>query len=239
MRLSYLVADYPEIVELDVNPLLATPETVVALDARIVLDHDAVLHPPRPYSHLAIRPYPHELTKHAKLKDGTRVTLRPIKPEDEPIWHELLATCSPETIRLRFRYLFKATTHDMATRFCFNDYDRELGIVAELEDGEDRKLCGVGRLVGDVDHRVAEYAVLVGDPWQGQGLGKLLTDYCIAISENWGIQAIVAETAAENNRMLSIFESRGFEVQPTSSSDTVLLRREINDKPTTPKILPA
>ena len=71
MRLSYLVADYPEIIELDVNPLLATPDDAIALDARIVLDHETVLHPVRPYSHLAIRPYPDEFTKRAKLKDGT------------------------------------------------------------------------------------------------------------------------------------------------------------------------
>ena len=133
MRLSYLVADYPEIEELDVNPLFVTPDDVMALDARIILDHELVFNPPRPYAHLAIRPYPDEYRRPAKLKDGTQVLLRPIKPEDEPLWHDLLASCSRESLWFRFRYLFKETTHEMATRFCFIDYDREIAIVAELE----------------------------------------------------------------------------------------------------------
>jgi acetyltransferase len=228
MRLSYLVADYPEIIELDVNPLLVTPDDAIALDARIVLDHATVLHPVRPYSHLAIRPYPEEFTKQAKLKDGTPVLLRPIKPEDEPMWHTLLATCSPETIRLRFRYMFKGTTHEMATRFCFLDYDREIAIVAEIEVDDERKLIGVGRIVADADHRDAEYAVLVGDPWQDQGLGSMLTEYCLDVCKIWGIQTVVAEVAAENTRMLEIFRRHHFESDRSVSSDSVLLSLEVS-----------
>jgi acetyltransferase len=191
MRLSYLVADYPEIKELDVNPLLVTAEDVIALDARIILDHEMILNPPRPYSHLAIRPYPEEYTKWEKLKDGTRVFLRPIKPEDEPLWHDLLARCSQESLWSRFRYLFKQTTHEMATRFCFIDYDREIAIVAEVEVEDERKLVGVGRLVADIDHTDAEYAVLIRDAYQGLGLGSLLTDYCLEICRGWGIGTVL------------------------------------------------
>jgi acetyltransferase len=227
IRLSYLVADYPEIVELDVNPLLATPDDVIALDARIVLDHDVVIHPVRPYSHLAIRPYPEEFMKRTKLKDGTPVLLRPIKPEDEPMWHELLGSCSPESIHFRFRYMFKSTTHEMATRFCFIDYDREIAIVAEIDEGDGRKLTGVGRLVADADHREAEYAVLVGDPWQGLGLGSLLTDYCLEVCECWGVQHVIAETAPNNNRMLGIFRKRGFTADAATCPDTVLLAKRL------------
>ncbi len=227
MRLSYLVADYPEIKELDVNPLLVTPDDVIALDARIILDHEMVLNPPRPYSHLAIRPYPEEYVKPGKLKDGTRVLLRPIKPEDEPMWHDLLASCSQESIWLRFRYLFKQTTHEMATRFCFIDYDREIAIVAELEEDDQRKLIGVGRLVADADHTNAEYAVLVVDAYQGIGLGSLLTDYCLDICSDWGIGTVVAETAPENRRMLSMFENRGFELDQSVSSDVVLVSKNL------------
>ena len=227
MRLSYLVADYPEIIELDVNPLLATPDDVIALDARIVLDHETVLHPVRPYSHLAIRPYPEELNKSVKLKDGTQVLLRPIKPEDEPMWHELLASCSPETIRLRFRYLFKNTTHAMGARFCFIDYDREIAIVAEIEDDDKRKLIGVGRMVADADHREAEYAILVGDPWQGIGLGSLLMNDCLDICDGWGIQSIVAEMAPQNDRMIGMFRHRGFEFVKPVSADVVIVRKQL------------
>ena len=140
VRFSCLVAECPEIKELDINPLWVTPEEVIALDARVVVDR----RPPgrqgagaspaaegnRPYSHLAIRPYPEEYVTQRRLKDGAAVTLRPIKPEDEPLWHELLARCSTQSRWFRFNYLFKQTTHEMASRYCFIDYDRELAIVA-------------------------------------------------------------------------------------------------------------
>jgi acetyltransferase len=227
MRFSYLVADYPEIKELDVNPLLVTREDVIALDARIVLDHAAMLEPPRPYSHLAIRPYPDEYTKEAQLGDGTQILLRPIKPEDEPLWREMLANCSQESIWFRFRYLFKSATHEMATRFCFIDYDREVAIVAELEEEGARKLVGVGRLVADADHTNAEFAVLVVDAYQKRGLGSLLTDYTLEICRDWGIRHVVAETAPNNQRMLGIFKHRGFEVDMRLSDDVALVKKDL------------
>lgn len=210
MRLSQLIADNPAIDELDVNPLLATPDDVLALDARIVLDRQALERPAKPYSHLAIRPYPDEFIKTIRIKDGHSVLLRPIKPEDEPLWHELLRNCSTDTIHRRFRYMFKATTHEMATRFCFIDYDRELAIVAERVEGGQRKLLGVGRLIANTDHTQAEFAVLVADPWQNLGLGSHLIDDCLAICRSWNVQTVVAETAADNHRMIAMFQHRGF-----------------------------
>ena len=136
MRLSYLVADYPGD--------QGTGRQPAAGDAR---GRDRAGRPDRarPRGGACIRrgptrtwrsaPTRRSSSSEAKLKDGTPVLLRPIKPEDEPMWHELLASCSPESIRFRFRYLFKQTTHEMATRFCFIDYDREIAIVAEIEGG--------------------------------------------------------------------------------------------------------
>jgi len=224
MRFSYLAADYPEIKELDVNPLLVTPHEVIALDARIVLDHETLVQPARAYSHLAIRPYPEEFTRKAKLKDGRPVLLRPIKPEDEPMWHDLLAACSRESLWFRFRYIFKETTHKMATRFCFIDYDREIAIVAEIEEGDARKLIGVGRLVAGADRRDAEYAVLVGDAWQQLGLGSALTDYCIEIAQQWGVHRVWAETTTSNRRMMTIFKHRDFTLG-TPEGDEVLVKK--------------
>ncbi|MHB1034309.1 MAG: bifunctional acetate--CoA ligase family protein/GNAT family N-acetyltransferase [Pirellulales bacterium] len=227
MRFSYLVADYPEIKEVDINPLLVTPEDVVALDARVIIDRDLVVHAVRPYAHLAIRPYPEEFVRDFKLKDGTPVTLRPIKPEDEPMWHELLAGCSTQSLWFRFSYLFKRTTHEMAARYCFIDYDRELGMVAEVEEEGERKLIGVGRLVADPDHEAAEYAVIVVDRWHGHGLGGLLTDYCLEIAKTWGVKRVVAETSPDNNRMLATFRNRGFELDEKKESDVVMVRKEV------------
>lgn len=227
IRFSYFVADFPEILELDVNPLIVSPRTVMALDARIVIDQESRSRSIRPYSHLAICPYPEEFMKSAKLKDGTEVLLRPIKPEDEAMWHGLLENCSPESIRSRFRCSFQGTTHNMAARFCFIDYDREIAIVAELEEAGERNIIGVGRLVADTDHQEAEYAVLVSDRWHGLGLGMLLTDYCLEVCQSWGIQRVVAETAPDNHRMLNLFKKRNFARNHSVSSETVSLMKEL------------
>ncbi len=229
MRFSYLVADYPEIMELDINPLLVTPEDVIALDARIVLDHEALIEPAKAYSHLAIRPYPDEFTREATLKDGGKVLLRPIKPEDEPMWHAMLDACSRESLWFRFRHIFKESAHEMATRFCFIDYDRELAIVAEIEEDGERKLIGVGRLVADADQRDAEYAVLVADAWQDEGLGSVLTDFCLEFAEKWGVGRVWAETTTNNPRMISIFKDRNFTFGE-AEGDEVLVNKEFRDK---------
>ncbi|MGQ9607237.1 MAG: bifunctional acetate--CoA ligase family protein/GNAT family N-acetyltransferase [Thermogutta sp.] len=227
MRFSYLVADYPEIQELDVNPLLVTPDEVVALDARVIVDRSALVYGVRPYAHLAIRPYPEEFVTERQLKDGTPVVLRPIKPEDEPMWHELLASCSTQSLWFRFSYLFKQTTHEMASRYCFIDYDREIGIVAEVEEEGQRRLIGVGRLVADANHEVAEYAVIVVDRWHGRGLGGLLTDYCLEVAKRWGIKKVVAETSKDNARMLATFRNRGFEFNEKADQEVVLVSRPL------------
>jgi len=223
MRVSYLIAHTPEIIELDINPLLATPEGTLALDARIVLDSAALA--AAPFSHLAIRPYPDEFIRQIRLPDGTEILLRPIQPEDEPLWRAMLHDCSTETIYRRFRCLFHDVTHQMAARFCFVDYDRELAIVAEQTTAEGRRLLGVGRLVANADHTRAEFAVLVVDAWQGRGLGTFLTDYCLAISQTWGVKYIQAETSRDNHRMVAMFQRRGFQSQ-VLPPDTLRVWRE-------------
>lgn len=212
IRLSYLAADLPEVAELDVNPLLVGPGGVLALDARVVLAPA----PPagtKPYAHLALRPYPEEFVRKVGFKGGAEVTLRPIRPEDEPLWFDLLASCSKETIYSRFRHFFFWQSHEVASRFCYIDYDREMAIVAETGQGPDRKLIGVGRLSADPDRHTAEYAVLVTDAWQDQGLGGILTDYCLEIAGDWGVRKVTAVTNTDNPRMVAVFRKRGFDVR--------------------------
>ncbi|MGC9529599.1 MAG: GNAT family N-acetyltransferase [Candidatus Bipolaricaulaceae bacterium] len=227
MRFSYLIADFPEIKELDINPLLATPDEVVALDARVIVDEEAVRQPARPYAHLVIRPYPEGYEREVKLADGTNMLLRPIRPEDEPLWHDMLSSASRESIRFRFRYIFKETTHEMAIRYCFIDYDRELAIVAIVDEGGERKMAGVGRMVADPDVETAEYAVFVADPWQNRGLGGMLTDYCLEIAAGWGIRNMTAETTPDNARMIAIFRDRGFAVERRPDEGVVLATKEL------------
>lgn len=225
IRVSYLVADLPEVSELDINPLLISANDAIALDARIVVDQELVGKPVRPFSHLTIRPVPTEWTRRFKLPDGTPVVLRPIRPEDEPLWHEMAAACSLETIERRFRYVFRGTTHEMGARFCFIDYDRELAMVAEVEEEGRKKLVGIGRLVADADHRDAEFAVLAVDAWQGRGLGSAITDCCLEICQHWGVRSITAHTAPDNSRMIGVFRRRGFEFLTSPGVDPVVVRK--------------
>ncbi len=227
MRFSYLVAEHPEVTELDINPLLVTPQEAVALDARVVVNSEKLAKQEKPYAHLAIRPYPGEYIREATTTEGVPVTLRPIRPEDEPLWHEMLRISSRESIRFRFQYIFKESTHEMATRYCFIDYDREMAIVAELEEAGERKIAGVGRLVAGPDPRTAEYAVFVADPWQGQGLGNLLTEYCLEIAATRKVSRVTAETTPDNRRMLAIFESQGFRLEHHAQEGIVLAHREL------------
>jgi len=220
IRISYLAADYPEIQELDLNPIIVGPEDVMALDARIVVDEEMLGKEIRDYEHLILRPYPERFIKPAKLRDGTKILLRPIKPEDEPLWLDLLASCSKESIYSRFRYDFYFDSHEVATQYCYIDYDREMAIVAEIEEEGKKKLIGVGRLIGDPDLEVAEYAVLITDAWQHRDLGQILTNYCLEIAQLSGIKRVAAETTKDNKAMVAVFRKLGFTV--TFNDDTTV-----------------
>jgi len=227
IRMSYLAADYPEISELDINPLVVTPTDVIALDARIVVDEEILKKPVKEYSHLILRPYPESLIKTAILKDGTEITLRPIKPEDEPLWLELLASCSKESIYHRFRYDFYFDSHDVASQFCFIDYDREIAIVAEVEEEGHKKIIGVGRLIADPDVEVMEYAILITDAWQKKELGFTLTNYCMEIAKMRGVKILAAETTKDNKPMISVFRKLNFKIR-FNEDTTVSVSKDIS-----------
>jgi acetyltransferase len=228
IRMSYLAADYPEIKELDINPLIVTPTDVIALDARIVVDEEVMAHPVKEYSHLILRPYPESLMQTVSLRDGSPVILRPIKPEDEPMWLELLASCSKESIYHRFRYDFYYDSHEVATQFCFIDYDREIAIVAEVEEEGKKKIIGVGRLIADPDVEVMEYAVLITDAWQKKELGFILTEYCMEIAKIRDIKTLVAETTRDNKPMISVFRKLNFKIRFNEDS-TVSVRKDLRE----------
>lgn len=229
IRMSYLAADYPEIAELDINPLIVTPKDVIALDARIVVDEEILKNPVKEYSHLILRPYPESLVQKATLRDGTEVLLRPIKPEDEPLWLELLGSCSKESIYHRFRYDFYFDSHDIASQYCFIDYDREIAIVAEIEEEGKKKLIGVGRLIADPDVEIMEYAILITDAWQKKELGFTLTKYCMEIAKARGVKKLAAETTKDNKPMISVFRKLNFKIR-FNEDTTVSVNKEITEE---------
>ena len=228
IRLSYLAADYPEIKELDINPLLVSEKGVVALDARIVLDKEKLFEKETNYSHLAMHPYPEEYVINKKLSDKSDVLFRPIKPEDEPMWMELLSGCSKESIYMRFRYFFQWQSHEVAARYCYIDYDREMAIVAEVLVKGMKKLIGVGRLITDPDQETVEYAILISDKYQNKDLGGMLTDYCFEIAKKWGMKKIIAQTTADNKRMIAVFQKRGFEINVDVNSEMVDVSKSLD-----------
>jgi acetyltransferase len=223
IRFSYLIADYSEINELDINPLVVSPDGMVALDARVMVGEGTPGRTEDPYYHLAIRPYPEEYERRITLSDGTGALMRPIKPEDEPLWIDLLNSFSKETIRFRFFHPIREITHEMATRYCYIDYDREIGVVVEVEEEGRRRFVGVGRLILYMDKKTGEFAVAVTDAWQKRGAGSQMIDFCIEMSRKRGVERISTVMLPDNTIIIKMFERRGF----TLTRDGDLVRGEL------------
>jgi acetyltransferase len=214
VRFSHLVVEQRWVKEIDINPLLASPERLIALDARVVL-HDAAM-AEADLPRLAIRPYPAQYVQPWTLKNGAPVTIRPIRPEDEPLiarFHEIVSARS-----VYFRYmhmvgLSQRVAHERLTRVCFIDYAREMALVAETHDAAGRPaIAGVGRLVKLRHADEAEFAILIADPYQGQGLGKELLRRLVQVGRDEGVARIVATIDPENKEMQVVSEKVGFTV---------------------------
>jgi len=214
VRLSQLVVEQPWIAEIDINPLLITSERIYALDARVVL-HD----PKTPENKLprpAIRPYPVQYVRPWKLKNKDAVTIRPILPEDEPMMVKFHETLSEESVYHRYfsaLHLSQRIRHERLTRICFNDYDREIALVAELKPDKaygEKKIVGVGRLSKLTEANEAEFSVLIGDHWQNLGLGLELLKQLIAVGRAEKLDRLTGEILAENHAMHHICVKLGF-----------------------------
>ena len=164
------------------------------------------------YDHLVISPYPRKYIAKRTLKNGNQVTFRPIKPEDEPRFNELFKSLSQESVLFRFFQIIKEMSHDTLSRYCNLDYDREIAIVAEPQN--DRRLVGVVRLILDPDRKNGEFAIMVTDQWQGQGLGSKLMDFIIEIAKEMKVEKIYSQVSTENARMRSLCNKKGFETKP-------------------------
>jgi acetyltransferase len=212
VKFSQLVIDFPEIREIDINPLIVERNEAVAVDARIVIDTEKMSAEVQPHEHLVIMPYPKKYVSEWKLKDGTSVALRPIKPEDETLFYELFKSLSEETMRFRFFQIIKDLPHETLTRYCNLDYDREIAIVAEAQKDK-RRIIGVGRLILEPGRKNGEFAVVVGDEWQGLGLGSKLIDSIIQIGRDMNLTSIFGYVISMNVKMLHICTAKGFKTE--------------------------
>ncbi|MGB7033534.1 MAG: bifunctional acetate--CoA ligase family protein/GNAT family N-acetyltransferase, partial [Syntrophobacteria bacterium] len=211
IRLSQLLEDFPEIVELDMNPVIVNEGRPCAVDARVILKPSEV---PAPL-HLVISPYPAQYESQTVVKDGLAVFIRPIKPEDAPALLDLFHTLSPTSVYYRFFSPMKSLSASMLARFTQIDYDREIALVALQEERPEGKMLGVARVIGDPDGKKAEFAVMVGDPWQGKGVGAKLLEKCLQIAKRRGIETVWGIVLRENTQMLALGRKLGFEASRT------------------------
>jgi acetyltransferase len=216
VRFSQLVAEQRWIKEIDINPLLVSSEQIIALDARVVLHEPSVREEQIPK--LAIRPYPSKYVTHSKTKDGIPVTLRPIRPEDEPLLVRFHQKLSERSVRLRYFSAFKLdqrTTHERLTRVAFIDYDREMAIVAEHTDEKsgERELLGVARLSRVPGRAEAEFALLLRDDWQNRGLGSQMLRILLAVARDEKLARVTADILPENLEMQRVSQKLGFKLE--------------------------
>jgi acetyltransferase len=211
VRFSQLVIEQHWIKEIDINPLLVSSKQIVALDARVMLHDPNMSEADLPRS--TIRPYPSEYVATRRIA-GVKVTIRPIRPEDEPLMVEFHKTLSDRSVYLRYFgivSLEERIMHERLRRVCFIDYDREIALVADIKNHDGTyQILGVGRLIKEHGTDEAEFAILISDPWQGKGLGSELLKLLVQIGRKERLQRIVGHISVENTTMRRVSEEVGF-----------------------------
>jgi acetyltransferase len=218
VRFSQLIVEQPWIKEIEINPLHASADGLVALDARVVLHDPEVDQVGLP--RFAIRPYPTQYIAPWTLRDGTPVTIRPIRPEDEPLLSAFHQTLSEQSVYLRYfgsKTLPQRMAHEQLARVCFIDYDREIALVAERRDAASgtHEIIAVGQLIKLCDPSRAEFALIVGDHYQRCGLGSELLDRLLQIARAEQIKRVVGEILPDNAGMLRLCRRLGFHLKYT------------------------
>ena len=211
VKLAQLVADFPEIREIDLNPVLADETGVIVVDARIsVAPVERKLHAPSGHPRFAIKPYPKEWERHIRLRDGTAVLVRPVRPEDETLYPPFLGRVTQQDLRLRFFAPIKEFSHQFIARFTQIDYARAMAFIAL--DEPSGNMLGVVRLHANADYDRGEYAILVRSDLKGQGLGWRLMQLLIEYARAEGIGTIEGQVLSENTSMLTMCRELGFEI---------------------------
>ncbi len=226
-RVSEIACELPEVRELDINPLLVDEDGVIALDARIVVaaPKASTAH----YGHMAIHPYPPELETSWQLPDGTDVVVRPIRPEDAEIEQDFVENLSPESKYFRFMQSMERLTPLMLARFTQIDYDREMALVAVInEHTPEARILGVARYVSNPDRQSCEFALTVTDAWQQKGIGRQLMQRLMTVARDRGIEIMEGEVLAHNTKMLRLCEKLGFRTaRRPDEAEVVEVRRHL------------
>ena len=209
VKLAQMSADLPEIRELDINPLLADGEGVIAMDARVrVAPVEGRRGPINP--RFAVAPYPKQWERWLTGRDGRRIFVRPVRPEDEGMYRTFFAQVSPEDLRLRFFAPVKDFSHAFIARLTQIDYARALALCATLENGE---MLGAVRLMLDADRESGEFAILLRSDQKGRGLGWALMKMMIDYGEREGLRHIEGQVLTENTTMLTMCQQLGFQIR--------------------------
>src|SRR5271156_5564849 len=219
VKFSRLVTEQRWIKEIDINPLLASPERLIALDARVVVYGNDTERADLPK--LAIRPYPVRYEKNVTLEDGSQISVRPIRPEDEPLLVNFHHTLSERTVYMRYFHWMKLeqrTAHERLTRMCFIDYDRQMAFVAERTDpaSGERQIVAVGRLVKSHSADEAELAVIVSDKFHRRGIGTEIVKQLVDFARAEKLARITATVLFENRPMRKVFERLGFQMEQSA-----------------------
>jgi acetyltransferase len=228
IRLSQLVTDFPEIEELDINPMILIGDQALAVDARVLVKPSRV---PSPH-HLVISPYPNQYEATARTKGGLELLIRPIKPEDAPLLVDLFNTLSKQSIYYRFFSPLKSLPPDMLARFTQLDYDRDMALVAFDKTHPEEKMLGVARFVGHPGKENGEIAVAVGDPWQGKGVGVVLMKRLMMIAKEQGMASLGGPVLEENTHMLALARKLGFGVSRLPGEGAYEIKMDLKSMPT-------
>ncbi|MEA3276621.1 MAG: bifunctional acetate--CoA ligase family protein/GNAT family N-acetyltransferase [Pseudomonadota bacterium] len=210
-RVSEMVCELPEIIEMDINPLIGNDQEVVAVDARIRVNYRPSQMPP--YGHMAIHPYPTQLTERAQLPDGTDLVIRPIRPEDAKMEQDFVRGLSEQTKYFRFMQAIKELTPEMLVRFTQIDYDREMALIGVVEQEEQDVEVGVARYMSRPGGEACEFAIVVADEWRNRGIGARLMRSLMQNARERGFRVMEGEVLTANTRMLALVQSLGFRLE--------------------------
>ncbi|MBW1888054.1 MAG: bifunctional acetate--CoA ligase family protein/GNAT family N-acetyltransferase, partial [Deltaproteobacteria bacterium] len=208
IRLSQLVTDFPDIAELDINPMILVEDQACAVDARIIVKSSHLSAP----HHLVISPYPNQYEMTTTTKEGLKIFIRPIKPEDAPLLVDLFNTMSPRSVYYRFFSPLKSLPHKMLVAFTQIDYDYDMALVALDKTQLGERILGVARIMSKPGGIEPEFAVAVGDPWQGKGVGATLMKQLLAIAKERGIETIWGMVMTENTQMIALARKIGCQI---------------------------